>query len=321
MRHCVPAKTGACRSPSLTPMGVPDFQSLMRPVLESLSDGDVHRGKEIRDEVKTRLALSDDDLAEVLASGQTRYYNRLQWAFTHLAKAGAVERPQRGEFRITDRGRDLLASCPERITLHDLSQYPEFMEFRAARRSDPGTRTPAQVPHDTLTPPEQIEALISDMGSAVMDELLAATYAAGDEFLERLSVSLLTAMGYGGTERNSRTARTNDLGIDGIIRQDALGLDMVAVQAKCWAPDRSVKRPDLQAFVGAMHGAQTTRGVFITTAKFTAGAREYAEQVGVQLVLIDGDLLARLLFEHGLGVSVKQTYEIREFDRDFFEEA
>lgn len=306
-------------------MGVPDFQSLMRPVLVALVDGETRHGKAVREDVRNALGLTDEDMSAVMKSGQTVFYNRVQWATTYLAKAGAIERPQRGEFRITDRGRHLMQTCPERITIADLSQFPEFEEFRTARSQLADDATPAVVPPadeaDELTPPERIEALISEMESTVADDLLAATYRAGDEFLERLSVALLTAMGYGGRDRNERTMRSNDSGLDGIIRQDALGLDLVGVQAKCWALDRTVTRPDLQAFVGALQGAQTSRGVFVTTARFSPNARAYAQHVGVRLVLIDGPELARLMLRYGLGVTVKQTYEVKEFDRDFFEES
>ena len=298
-------------------MAVPDFQSLMRPVLVALDDGQVRPGKDIRQDVRTALGLTEDDLAQVLSSGQTVFYNRIQWASTYLAKAGAVERPVRGQFRITGRGRHLLQTCPHRITIADLRQYPEFEVFRTARHVSTDTPVPDT---DHLTPSERIEVLIAEMEAAVADDLLAATYRAGDEFLERLAVSLLTAMGYGGPGRNERTLRSNDAGIDGIIRQDALGLDLIGIQAKCWAPDRTVSRPDLQAFVGALQGAQTARGVFITTARFSQGARDYARQVPVRVVLIDGQDLSLLMIRYGLGVTVKQNYEVKEFDRDFFDE-
>lgn len=304
-------------------MGVPDFQSLMQPFLVALSDGHTRSGKEVRERVRSALGLTEDDMAQVLKSGQTRFYNRVQWAATYLAQAKAVERPQRGQFRITDRGRHLLQTCPEHVSVADLRQFPEFEEFRTRRHtvSDDATPlvTPPGPPND-LTPSEQIEALIREMETVVLDDLLAAAYESGDESFEGLCVLLLTAMGYGGPERNQRTMRSNDSGLDGIIRQDALGLDLVGIQAKCWALDRTVRRPDLQAFVGALHGAQTQRGVFMTTAKFSQGAKEYARQVGVQLVLIDGPELARLMLHYGLGVIVKQTYEVKEFDRDYFEE-
>jgi restriction system protein len=306
-------------------MGVPDFQSLMRPVLVALIDGETRHGQAVREDVRNALSLTDEDMSAVMKSGQTVFYNRVQWATTYLSKAGAIERPQRGEFRITDRGRHLLQTCPQRITIADLSQYPEFEEFRTARAKQAGDLGPAVVPPaaeaDELTPSERIETLITEMELAVADDLLTATLKAGDEFLERLAVALMTAMGYGGRDRNVRTMRSNDAGLDGIIRQDALGLDLVGVQAKCYALDRTVNRPDLQAFVGALQGAQTSRGVFVTTARFTAGAQEYAKQVGVRLVLIDGPELARLMLRYGLGVTVKQTYEVKEFDRDFFEES
>lgn len=175
-------------------MAVPDFQSLMRPVLVALDDGQVRPGKDIRQDVRTALGLTEDDLAQVLSSGQTVFYNRIQWASTYLAKAGAVERPVRGQFRITGRGRHLLQTCPHRITIADLRQYPEFEVFRTARHVSTDTPVPDT---DHLTPSERIEVLIAEMEAAVADDLLAATYRAGDEFLERLAVSLLTAMGYG----------------------------------------------------------------------------------------------------------------------------
>jgi restriction system protein len=302
-------------------MGVPDYQSLMRPVLAALSDGVLRTSKQLRDDIASSLGLSVEDQAVLLPSGnQTLFANRVGWAVTYLAKAGAVDRPRRGQVQITDRGRHLLSAHPDRVDVGILGQFEEFEQFRTAHRAEPGAVVPEPAPVDEMTPTERVDALIAALDAQVAEELLGLVYQAGSVFLERLSLTLLAAMGYGGLEASEHTGRSGDAGLDGIIRQDALGLDLVGVQAKCYALDASVQRPEIQAFVGALQGAQTSRGVFVTTARFSKGARDYADSVAVRLVLIDGADLTRLMLAHKVGVTVRDTYEVKAIDRDFFEE-
>lgn len=297
-------------------MAVPDYQSFMRPTLEVLSGGETLTKRDLRERAADLLGLSPEDRRELLPSGsQPSYSNRSGWAVTYLTKAGALERPRRAHYRITDRGRSLLER-PGPIRTADLEDFDEFRTFRE-RRND------AAAAIDTaseLTPTEQIQALVGGLEDVLGGELLQRVYQAGDAFLEGLCVELLQAMGYGGVEGAvQHTGGPGDAGLDAVIRQDALGLDRVGVQAKCYEPARTVGRPDIQSFVGALHGAQATRGIHVTTAGYSTGARDYANSVGLQLVLIDGEELVRLMIRHSLGVSVSETFHLHRIAEDYFE--
>ena len=229
--------------------------------------------------------IGGDDLAEMLPSGKaTVFGSRVGWALTYMSQAGLATRPKRGVYLIADRGRTVLDEHPERVDNKVLEQFPEFLEFRARRneKGEPvGTHgEPSTVSVSALSPTEAIERLVSDADDAVAAELLDRVLAQPPAFLELLSLRLLRAMGYGGREALlTHTGKPGDRGLDGIIRQDALGLDLVGVQAKRYDRDAAVQRPEMQAFVGALQGAQTSRGVFVTTGRFSAGARQFAEQV------------------------------------------
>ena len=304
-------------------MAVPDYQSFMLPVLEILSDGQVYTSRQLREAAADVVGLDEDARRELLPSGkQTLLANRVGWAVTYLVKAGALMRPSRGRVQITERGRQLLAGNPERIGVADLKQFEEFVEFAQTHRDAPvvdDVESPVVI--NELTPSEQLQAIVGQVDAEVGQELLNRVFAAGPDFLEELAVRLLRTMGYGGPQgKGVVTPRSGDAGLDGIIHQDALGLDLVGVQAKCYQPGTSINRPDIQSFVGALQGAQTQRGVFVTTANFTNGARQYAEQVAVRLVLIDGPTLVSLMMNQNLGVTIRETYEIKQIDEDFFEQ-
>ena len=312
-------------------MTVPDYQSLMLPTLETLADGKTRTSRELREIIADRLQLSDADRRVLLGSGkQTVLANRVAWAVTYLAKARVVDRPKRGTVQIAQRGRDLLAGNPVSLGIPDLLQFEEFRTFRALRHQTDESRQshPAvATPENPLTPDEQIEAIVAKVNSSVADELVARVYAAGGghggdgQFLEALSLRLLQAMGYGGKEgRFEATGGPGDAGLDGIIHQDALGLDLVGVQAKSYEPGKTITRQDVQSFVGALQGAQTQRGVFITTARFSSHAHDYARSVNVRLVLIDGQQLAHLMIRYGLGVTVRETFDLIQVSDDFFDE-
>lgn len=296
----------------------------MVPVLTVLSTGDTYSAKQLRERIAGQLGLTDDDLEVTLAKGkQSVFANRVGWAVTYLAKAGAVERPTRGNSRITDRGRGLLAEHPDRIVIKYLSKYPEFEDFRSRRESTSATTeldVTSKVENLDLTPSEQIQTIVDGLDQDLESDLLARVYDAGDSFLETLSLQLLRRMGYGGPAGHTEhTGKSGDEGIDGIIRQDALGLDRIGIQAKCYKPESTIGRPALQAFAGALHGAQTQRGVFVTTATYTAGAITYAQSVNLRIILIDGPELAKLMIEHKLGVAVSETFELHQVETDYFE--
>lgn len=301
-------------------MAVPDFQSLFRPVLEIASDGNVWTNKAMASAVADSLGLSLSDRQERLKSGQPRLQNRIAWAIIYLSRAGALRREGRGIAQITDRGRDLLKENPISITVPTLEQFEEFREFQQRK----GTvreqrRSPAEV-IDSEDPFEKIDSALSDIDSAVSAELIERIKLQSAEFLEHLVVKLMRAMNYGVLEGSAEhIGGPGDEGFDGVVRLDALGLERIYLQAKRYT-ENTVGRPAIQSFVGALTGAGATRGVFITTSKFSADALAYAKQVPMSIVLIDGDELGRLLIRYQVGVQVKQNVAIVQVDDDFFEE-
>jgi restriction system protein len=304
-------------------VSIPDYETLMAPTLAALADGEPRTRPQVREVVAKAVGVSDDDQQAMLPSGKTTVFgSRVGWALTYMTQAGLAERPRRGTYVISERGRQVLRNHPDRVDNHVLEQFPEFLEFKARRSEQEPVLVAAEAGRPApLSPTDAMDQLVAEADAAVAAELLDRVLAQPPVFLERLSLRLLRAMGYGGREELlQHTGKPGDRGLDGIIRQDALGLDLVGVQAKQYGQDRTVQRPDLQAFVGALQGAQTSRGVFVTTGRFSPGAREFAEQVAMRLVLIDGVELARLMVRYKIGVSVAETYEIKTVDEDFFEE-
>ena len=306
---------------------IPTWEELMIPALEILSDGQTHRARHICNAAADTLEISEQDRLELIPSGQPRYLNRSLWALSYLFRAGAVERPVRGQYRIADVGRQLLAQYPQGVTEKDLRELPGYVSPYANQGK---TQTPIDeheplrmvVPEPTsqLSPTEQVEQAIDSIHGAVAEELLVRLHEQEPAFFEQAVLDLLLAMGYGGAEgRATRTQLSSDGGIDGIIDQDALGLARIYVQAKRYAPDSSVLRPEIQGFVGALHGNQASQGVFITTGRFSRGAIQYADSVATRLVLIDGERLTRLMIKYRVGVQVRQTYHVVELDEDFFQ--
>jgi len=308
-------------------VAVPDYETLMRPTLAALADGQPQTRSQLREVVAPAAGVSDEDLLEMLPSGKaTVFGSRVGWALTYMSQAGLVTRPKRGVYVISDRGRQVLQTHPKRVDNKVLEQFPEFLEFKNRRneKGEPaGTHGDSQSARVAdLTPTEAIERLISDADDAVAAELLDRVLTQPPAFLERLSLRLLQAMGYGGKEALlTHTGKPGDAGLDGIIRQDALGLDLVGVQAKRYDRESAVQRPEMQAFVGALQGAQTSRGVFITTGRFSSGARLFADQVAMRLVLLDGTELTRLMVRYDVGVTAKETYQLKSVDDDFFEDS
>lgn len=301
-------------------MAVPEFQTFMVPVLTSLSDGQIRHWQDLDAPVSATLRLSPDDLAETISSGKKRSANRLEWAITHLAQAGLLNRPRRGHVEITERGREVLAKNPSRIDADILSQFTEYQDFRS-RTGTRSTRSNGSTPASTSTPLEAIADAVRETHAALADEVLQRVYDQEPIFLERLVLKLLTAMGYGGRAgATEHWGKSGDGGIDGVVKQDVLGLDRVYVQAKRYARERTVGRPDIQAFVGALHGQQAERGVFITTSGFSAEARDYVDRIPNRIVLIDGRRLAELMILHNVGVQDEDTFVLKRLDEDFFDQ-
>jgi restriction system protein len=293
----------------------------MAPVLHALADGQERSMSELRTVIADQLALTPEDLRATIPSGHSLLASRVHWAVTYVYQSGLVRRPRRGVVQITSRGQEVLAKHPDRVDLSVLVQFEEFIEFRGrSRQAHPGGPV-AEGTTIEATPRETVAAAVEEANAAVAAEVLDRVRERGAVFLERLVLDVLTAMGYGGARGSAEhTGRPGDEGLDGVIRQDPLGLDRIYVQAKCYAADRSVGRPEIQEFVGALHGAQADRGIFITTGRFTAEARDYAERVAARLVLIDGHMLAGLMVDLNIGVQDRETYVIKRIDEDFFED-
>lgn len=311
-------------------MAVPDYQSLMGPLLGVLANGEPWSAKDLRKVLADELGLTEDDLAETIPSGAPLFANRLHWAGTYLAQAELVVRPKRGFLTITDRGKAALLERGAQINNAYLSEFAEFREFQSRARATPRraaapqttTRTDSPSVTSGATPLEVISAAVHEANADVASQLLDRILAQEPVFLERLILQVLTRIGYGdgGTSNSQHLGRSGDEGIDGVIRQDALGLEKIYVQAKRYAVERAISRPDIQAFVGALHGQQADRGVFITTSRFTADAKEYAERVNARVVLIDGEYLTRLMIRYNVGVQDQETFAVKRIDEDFFGE-
>jgi restriction system protein len=304
-------------------MAVPEFQAFMVAALRALSDGDVRHWREVREPVSTELGMTPEDHLDALPSGRTRFDNRIQWAITHLFQAGLFTRPRRGHIQITDRGRQVLAEYPDRVDLRVLSKFEDYRDFRG--RSSSRVRSDqtdgGEVNGSTGTPLEVIAEAVRENNEALTTEVLQRVFDEKPAFLESLVLKLLTAMGYGGRAGVAEhLGRSGDGGLDGVVRQDVLGLDRVYVQAKRYAADRPVGRPDIQAFVGALHGVQADRGVFITTSRFSADAEDYVTRIPNRIVLIDGRRLAELMILHNVGVQAESTFVLKRIDEDFFEQ-
>lgn len=257
----------------------------------------------------------------MLPSGNEAIFtNRIKWAVKHLTEAGLILRPERGRFVLSERGKKVLQDNPERVDMTVLQQFSEYQEFRSRKREKPDEKS-ATVVSDEVSPSEAVGRLVEDSYDTLASELLDRILAQPPVFLETLSLKLLRAMGYGGRESLlEHTGKPGDSGLDGLVRQDALGLDLVGVQAKRYDKDTTVGRPDIQAFVGALQGAQTSRGVFVTTGKFSPGARQFAENVAMRLRLIDGKELTKLMVRYNVGVQVRETFDLKQIDEEQFEE-
>lgn len=300
-------------------MSIPSWEAYCVPVLRMLIDGQTLTRSEIYQ--LAAGALTKEEQAETLGSGKVTYKNRIGWATSYLSRVGALDRPARGQYTITDVGRRLVVEHPEGLREKDLRSIAKPGDSWWVASPSSGAPAPvAEVAPEVLDPVEQIENGIARIHADVAAELLRRLHGNDPAFFEQAVLDLLMAMGYGGADgRATRTRLSNDGGIDGIIDQDALGLSRIYVQAKRYALASAVGRPEIQGFVGALHGNQANQGVFITTGRFSSGARSYAETIPTRVVLIGGARLATLMIRYGVGVQVRRTVQIVEVDEDFFE--
>lgn len=303
-------------------MAIPDYQSLMLPLLKVAGDGKVHTKREALGVLAEQFKLTEDERKELLPSGnQAIFDNRVGWARTYLKKAVLIEYVQRGQFQITERGKSVLAKNPPRIDVPYLRQFPEFLEFH----KKPSHTAIVQEQVDELeaveTPEELVASGYLNLRQQVEHELLLRVKDCPPEFFERLVVKLLTTIGYGGSLADAGKAlgKSGDGGVDGVIKEDKLGLDQIYIQAKRW-DDTTVGRPEIQKFVGALHGKRARKGIFITTSTFSKDAQEYANSVETKVILIDGSRLVELMFDYGVGVSTVNNYVVKRIDSDFFED-
>jgi restriction system protein len=303
-------------------MPIPDYQTLMLPLLRILGDQREHHVRDLRNQLAQEFNLTEEERAILLPGGGARLFdNRVGWTTTYLHNAGLIENVRRAVWRITPRGIQVLAERPPRIDANYLDRFPEFLEFRYGHREPGAPRQPQ--PRDVVemdTPDEVLESAHRKLKDKLATELLETIKKGSPAFFERLVVDLLLKMGYGGSRQEAGEAigRSGDEGIDGIIKEDRLGLDIIYIQAKRWSS--VVGRPELQRFAGALHGQRARKGIFITTSSFTREAVEYAGQIDTKIILIDGAKLSELMIEHGVGVTTVASYEVKRIDSDYFEE-
>jgi len=298
-------------------MAIPDYQSIMLPLLKFLGDRKEHSLREAIEYLADEFGLSEKERKELLPSGQQfTFDNRVGWARTYMKKAGLLESTKRAYFKISDRGLEVLKEKPEAINVKFLEQYPEFIEFRKLKKEKKEKKTI----NDESPPEELIESAYQSLRDNLAAELLTSVKSCSPSFFEKLVVDLLVKMGYGGTRKDAGQAigKSGDGGIDGIIKEDRLGLDILYIQAKRW--ENSVSRPEIQKFAGALQGMRAKKGIFITTSNFTQEAQNYVKNIESKIILIDGDLLADLMIDHNIGVSSVASYELKRIDTDYFTE-
>ncbi|MDD5198590.1 MAG: restriction endonuclease [Terrimicrobiaceae bacterium] len=301
-------------------MAIPDYQSCMLPLLRFAGDGQEHQLKDAILALADEFALSDGERNEFLPSGQQPVFtNRVGWARTYLKKAGLLASPRRGYFQITDRGRSVLQERPVAISQKSLERFPEFVEFKAIRR-DKSEDGGAGEPESLLgqTPHEALESAYDRLSAELAADILSNIKSTDPALFENVVVELLVKMGYGGSRKDAGRAigRSGDEGIDGIIKEDHLGLDNIYIQAKRW--EATIGRPEIQKFAGALQGQRARKGIFITTSDFTKDARDYVSRIDSRIILIDGATLSKLMIEFGVGVTPVVTYQVKKLDSDYF---
>ncbi|BFU89267.1 MAG: restriction endonuclease [Nitrospira sp.] len=297
-------------------MAIPDYQSVMLPLLRLAADGKEHTLREAVEELTEQFKLTEEERKELLPSGsQFTFANRVGWARTYMNKAALLESTRRGYFRITQRGRDVLAKNPSEVNVKFLDQFPEFIEFRTKHRTP---STEAAETESLQTPGELLESAYQKLREDLSAELLKTIRECSPAFFERLVIDVLIKMGYGGSRKEAGKAigRSGDEGIDGIINEDRLGLDVIYIQAKRW--QGPIGRPEMQKFASALQGHRANKGIFITTSSFTRDAEDYVAKINSKIVLIDGEQLSQLMIDHNVGVTPVTSYETKKIDSDYF---
>ena len=303
---------------------IPDYQSLMLPLLKLVADKQEHKYRDLIENLATEFQVTDEERKELLASGnQAIFDNRVGWAKTYLKKAGLLDSPKRATFVITQIGLETLKKNPDRVDAKYLRQFPAFLEFQNASRNDNDSEEEIVIVEtNEQTPEENLDKAYQRIRKSLASELLNRVVELSPTFFERLVVELLVKMGYGGSIKDAGKAigKSGDEGIDGTIKEDKLGLDIIYIQAKRWRPGNVVGRPELHKFVGALAGQGAKKGIFITTSNFTKEASEYTPKNETKIVLIDGEQLAQLMIDYNLGCTTQQIYELKKIDSDYFGE-
>ncbi len=300
-------------------MVIPDYQSVMFPLLKYAGDGKEHRIRDAVEKLAEEFRLSEEERKELLPSGQQAVFkNRVGWASTYLKKAGLLNSGKKGYFSITQKGMAVLREDIISIDVNFLTRYEEFNEFRRGKQAEPVELEKGNK-NEELDPGENLELSYQQLHNELVSEILSTTKKCSPIFFESLVVDVLTKMGYGGsrTDAGKAVGKSHDGGIDGIIKEDRLGLDVIYIQAKRW--EGTVTRPEIQKFAGALIGKKAKKGVFITTSNFSKEAIEYADITG-NIVLIDGEMLARLMIEYDVGVSKVKSYDVKKMDTDYFDD-
>lgn len=298
-------------------MAIPDYQTCMLPLLKFYADGQDHTFREAIESLAKEFHLTKEERRALLPSGhQEVFQNRIGWARTYMKKAGLIEAPKRGVNRISPRGIDVLKQNPQRIDINYLIQFKEFHDFRAIRRTKAEEVSETQM--NDKTPEESLEISYQRIKNDLAYDLLQRLKACSPTFFERLVIEVIVKMGYGGTRQDAGKAigKSGDGGIDGIIKEDKLGLDAIYIQAKRW--ENTVGRPEIQKFVGALTGLRAKKGLFITTSNFSSDSEDYVTRIDAKVVLIDGETLAQLMIEYNVGVSTVNTYDVKKVDSDYF---
>jgi restriction system protein len=301
---------------------IPDYQTIMLPLLEHISDGKEYKMRNVTDELAVKFNVSEKEQKELLPSGAAPvFYNRTAWAKTYLKKAGLIESPKQGIVIISKRGLEVLKKKPSSINVKFLKQFSEFLEFQSSKQEDE-IESQNSEDQSAQTPEELLETAYQKIRKSLASELINKVVELSPTFFERLVVELLVKMGYGGSIKDAGKAmgKSGDEGIDGTIKEDKLGLDIIYIQAKRWKPGNVVGRPELQKFVGALAGQGAKKGIFITTSNFSREALDYAPRNETKIVLIDGEYLAQLMIDYNLGCTPQQVYEVKKIDGDYFGE-
>jgi restriction system protein len=301
---------------------IPDYQSIMLPMLEILADGKEYNVRDLTNLLADKFNLTEEEKRRLLASGnQEIFNNRVAWARLYLKRAGLISSPKRATFIISDSGRKVIKKGLNKIDNKYLKKFPSFVEFMHPNHDEVDNIASTDESNNE-TPEETLDNAYQELRKSLASDLLNKVMELSPSFFERLVVKLLVSMGYGGsiTDAGKAIGKTGDEGIDGTIKEDKLGLDIIYIQAKRWAPGNVVGRPEIQKFVGALAGQGAKKGIFITTSDFTKDARDYVPKNETKIVLIDGKMLAQLMIDNNIGCTTQHTYELKEIDEDFFDE-